>query len=379
MVSLNESENRRRSSATSIALVANGSFRNSRAVSGVPYFLAQAMQELAIVVPINAYPNRPVRWLARALTFRRRRDRWDEVFLHGWLQAALRSAIRDLKLIGRSGDVRHVIHIRSWYFPSRLPYSAFIDATSTMLQGAAPKWTLPEVQQVKRRRREQRYYSGATKIFVASRAAFDSLTEHYDVPPQKIVLTGNGLNSFSGRSPSERSGPARKFLFVGKEVQRKGLDLLLEAMASVHESRPGITLTIAGVDQQQLPGWTRDASWIDVQGLIQDRDVLRDVYDAHDVLCLPARQEAFGLVALEAMSRGLACVVTNVGELPVNVRDGIEGRVITPEDGPGLATVIFELSDVSTDLRRMSASAITRAGAFSWLSISKQMLSTIGL
>jgi glycosyltransferase involved in cell wall biosynthesis len=62
-----------------------------------------------------------------------------------------------------------------------------------------------------------------------------------------------------------------------------------------------------------------------------------------DVFLLPSRQESFGLVALEAMSAGVAVVASNVGGLPEVVADGKTGFLRDPDDEAGMAAAVLRL------------------------------------
>ncbi|UBQ03084.1 glycosyltransferase family 4 protein [Curtobacterium sp. TXMA1] len=211
-------------------------------------------------------------------------------------------------------------------------------------------------------------------IFVASRAAEGSLVERYGIALDKIVYVGNGLNQLSAESAVVRSGRPRRVLFVGREPLRKGLDILLSAMSEVVKIIPDATLTVVGTGEFALGS---EPEWLDSRGLVRDRLELSAIYDDHDIFCLPARQESFGLVAVEALSRGLPCVVSSVGELPNTVRDRLEGRVVAAEDVDALATALIELMADDREFSLMSARALARASAFDWDEIAGRILRRI--
>ncbi len=59
-----------------------------------------------------------------------------------------------------------------------------------------------------------------------------------------------------------------------------------------------------------------------------------------DMLVLPTRNEAFGLVLLEAMAAGLPVISTRVGGPEEIIRDGESGLLVPPADAPALAGAI---------------------------------------
>ena len=61
---------------------------------------------------------------------------------------------------------------------------------------------------------------------------------------------------------------------------------------------------------------------------------------AHDVVLVPSKAEAFGLVAVEAIASGRWVVARGVGGLRDVVRDGVNGTLVSDDDfGGALARV----------------------------------------
>ncbi len=76
-------------------------------------------------------------------------------------------------------------------------------------------------------------------------------------------------------------------------------------------------------------------------------------YAASDIVVMPSLQEAWGLVATEAMACGKPVVATNVGGLPDQVVDGFNGFLVPPGDPKALADRILYLLDNPSEARRM--------------------------
>jgi glycosyltransferase involved in cell wall biosynthesis len=124
------------------------------------------------------------------------------------------------------------------------------------------------------------------------------------------------VGCFSGDLPERRPGSVMKMLFVGRLVPYKCCDVVVEAIAGSRILRSH-TLTIVGdgperprlqeavtrnglAEQVGFRGWLPHAQ---VQGLMSD----------HDVFAFPTVRELGAGVVLEAMSRGMACVVADYG------------------------------------------------------------------
>ena len=154
-------------------------------------------------------------------------------------------------------------------------------------------------------------------------------------------------------------------LFVGRLVPYKGLDVLLRAL-------PGLPLRVVivgdGPCRASLEALTQAlgvADRVTFAGQVSDEARFEE-YRRADLFVLPSvsRQEAFGMVQIEAMLSGLPVVST---ALPTGVpwvnQDGHTGRVVPPGDPAALRSALAALA-ASPDLRReLGAKARARAMA----------------
>jgi glycosyltransferase involved in cell wall biosynthesis len=155
---------------------------------------------------------------------------------------------------------------------------------------------------------------------------------------------------------------ARNVLFAGRVVKRKGLDVLLEALALTPDSWE--TLIVAG------DGWDLDRSRALAAKLgLEDRvdwrgwtDTATALADAA-VLAVPSRwPEPFGIVGIEAMAAGRAVVASDVGGVHEWLTDGETGLLVPPGDAPALAAALARALDLAPVL---GAAGWERAASFS--------------
>jgi rhamnosyl/mannosyltransferase len=134
-------------------------------------------------------------------------------------------------------------------------------------------------------------------------------------------------------------------LFVGRLVTYKGVDVLLEAMRGI----AGVAVIVGEGPQREAlqrqcaaMGLTH---LVRFTGRVSDEE-LAALYHACDIFVLPSvtRQEAFGVVQLEAMARGKPVISTDVGTGVAWVnRHGETGLVVPPRDPRALREAIEQL------------------------------------
>ena len=137
----------------------------------------------------------------------------------------------------------------------------------------------------------------------------------------------------------------RVILAVGRLVRYKGFEFLLQAMRKVSGH-----LIVAGTGPRQRALETL-IDRLQLRGrvtFIGDVPDLSPYYEACDLFVLPsiARNEAFGVVQLEAMAAGKPVVNTDIGSGVTYVSpDGQTGLTVAPGNAPALASAINRLLD----------------------------------
>ena len=122
--------------------------------------------------------------------------------------------------------------------------------------------------------------------------------------------------------------------FFGRHSPEKGLDVLLAALPRVQALYPQTELLVAGdIPLGKAPAGVH---------LVGHQENIRALMSTCDVIVVPSRREAFGLVALEALALGRPVIATAVGGLPELIRDGETGRLVPPDDPEALAKAIIE-------------------------------------
>lgn len=147
---------------------------------------------------------------------------------------------------------------------------------------------------------------------------------------------------------------------------RKGIEVLLEAMARVKENAPNVKLDVIGpfetkayeTDVMQL------VRKLQLEEMVQFRGFTRDVPAAMrrlDAMVLPSLfGEGMPMVVLEALAVGVPVIATKVEGTPEVVRDGIEGLLADPRDPVSLAKAIETFVSSRSRWTEMSQQAVIR-------------------
>jgi glycosyltransferase involved in cell wall biosynthesis len=162
---------------------------------------------------------------------------------------------------------------------------------------------------------------------------------------------GDRLGSAMTDEEIERRASVRplRVLFVGNLVPRKGLLILLEALAMSGGGE--CQLTVAGSRAVDPVHTRRVDAFVKERGL-QDRVLMRDHLDdgqladtmrTHHVLAVPSSYEGFGIVYLEAMGFGVVPVGSAAGGAAEIIEPGTSGFLVSPGDVKALADIITRL------------------------------------
>jgi glycosyltransferase involved in cell wall biosynthesis len=134
-------------------------------------------------------------------------------------------------------------------------------------------------------------------------------------------------------------------LVLASLVARKGIDVLLDALAQLDVPSPQPVLWIAG-DGPERGALERRARALGLTQRVRflgRRDDAGDLLAACDVFVLPSRLEGLGVAALEAMAAARPVVASAVGGLAEAVVHERTGLLVPPEDPGALAAALARL------------------------------------
>ncbi len=133
--------------------------------------------------------------------------------------------------------------------------------------------------------------------------------------------------------PRNNNGSFR-LLWVGRLIARKGLRVVLEALAQVDKKIP-FTLTIIGdgVQRDELPRWLEELDLVDRvtwEGL-QPLSRVHEAYATHDVFIYCSLRESFASQIFESMSYALPLIIFNLHGVRTFVPDDAAWKIEVSE------------------------------------------------
>lgn len=174
--------------------------------------------------------------------------------------------------------------------------------------------------------------------------------------PYEVVNWGADYDLFKPVTPAEKANlrkklnlPADKLVIlnVGTAIVRKGWLDLFDALQIIRDSVPDFLIVAvhAGKPELDLDAEAarrgHAANFLDLGEI--PPEVVREVFNAADIFCLPSHWEGLANANIEAMSSGLPVITTNVCGHPELVNSGLNGLLVPPKDPQRLSEALAEL------------------------------------
>lgn len=194
----------------------------------------------------------------------------------------------------------------------------------------------------------------AWRVICCSHYMKNEVRHVFQVPEDKIEIIVNGVNpaNFAVRSMrvsrDQYAAPDEQIVFyVGRLVQEKGVQVLLDAVPEILARHPKTKFVIAGKGPFAEELHRRTAALgiahrVYFTGYIDD-EVRNSLYSWADVAVFPSLYEPFGIVALEGMAARTPVVVADTGGLSEIVEHGVNGLKFYPGNSHSLADMVVWL------------------------------------
>ena len=213
----------------------------------------------------------------------------------------------------------------------------------------------------------QAYASGFLCVsqFVADRLAGQGF------PKSKLITHYIGIDLAQMTPPHQRNG---RLLFIGRLVDKKGVDILLAAMRRLQNAQngkvpngkmPGLDIAGAGPLEAELRAQAADLPSVRFLGW-QTPQQLESIMRTAQAVVVPSRIAADGdceglpTVVLESIRAGLPVVATNHAGIPEIIRDQETGFLVPENDPDSLAAALLAVMQPGDHIQQMVVNAQAR-------------------
>lgn len=290
--------------------------------------------------------------------------------------SAMMSGIAGRRLRG-SAPLDGLIQIGTGYsVTTTVPIVTFEDMTVLQARkaGYAGWRAMPEQAVAVRVARQREAYQRARACCTATHWAASSIISNYDIPPEKVHVVGVGRNFEPGGAAGHGWSPPR-FLFVGREWERKNGPRVLAAFARLHADVPDARLDVVGAHPPLR------ADGVVGHGVLRldndsDRRRLAELFAGATCFVMPSLHEPAGQAYVEASAWGIPSIVTSNGGSAELVGDG--GIIVDPRDDDRLLGAMRALCDPST-AARLGGLAQQRSSLYTPLAMAGRLLRALEL
>lgn len=207
-------------------------------------------------------------------------------------------------------------------------------------------------------------YKKVSKIIVVSNEVRDILIKENKISLEKLELIYNGVdlsdfnyNKFYNNSLKQEFNIDSNDIVVGaigRLGDNKNQEFILEIAAKLKNQISNVKYLIIGQDnspdnsyKSKLEEMIRKFNLTDQVYLTGFREDIPAIIDILDILIIPSKQEAFGIVAIEAMAMKKVVLATRVGGLKEIIENGKTGFLL-PLEVEGFSEKIKQLIEESS-------------------------------
>lgn len=250
----------------------------------------------------------------------------------------------------------HILHAHEVFSPATTATAAkrVLGGTPVVVT-AHRSGPLGDVQRLLKKfmgRQRMQTFQQQVNAFVVISQEIDAELAGVGVPDARRVFIPNGVDTryFAPLGAEAKLAQRQKLglpadapvaIFTGRLAPEKRVQHLIRVWPAVRAAHPDATLLILGVGPEEAALKQAAGPGVTFAGRIEN---VAPYLQAADIFVLPSVAEGLSVAMLEAMSTGLAAVVTRVGGAADVIRPGENGWLIPPDDPAALQEALLALA-----------------------------------
>jgi glycosyltransferase involved in cell wall biosynthesis len=225
----------------------------------------------------------------------------------------------------------------------------------------------------------RRVLRSATAVLVPTSDYKEIISDKYGIPPQRVVVIRNGTgHEIAEQAKALPAGEGRRrLLYVGRLSVQKNIPLMLEAIAAyVRRYGDDVILSIVG-EGELRPAVEAQIDRLGIAGNVilhgaMGGKPLESIYEDSDLFLLTSTGESFGIVLVEAMTKGLPIVSVDIPAVRNVVADGVNGLLAEPSP-QRVADAIRRLLGDKELYSVVSRNNLTKSRGYGWKEIAEEL------
>ncbi|MDD9266223.1 glycosyltransferase [Paenibacillus sp. GCM10023248] len=190
------------------------------------------------------------------------------------------------------------------------------------------------------------------KIFAVSNKVKEQIIST-GVDDESIVVIYNGISIPNEKEVTINTKCTRKFVFLGRFIEEKGLIYLIEAIKKLNDKYQGeFCVDMYGdgplVDEITYLVNKNKLNNVTIKGFVDPKNVF-EILKEYDSFLMPSIQEGFPYTLIEAFSAGLIVIASEVGGIPEAINDGVNGYLVKTKNSIDLASKMEYVINLTID------------------------------
>jgi len=214
-------------------------------------------------------------------------------------------------------------------------------------------------------------YRAGSKLWKAAVRGLDVVTtvshvSHSAIAPfasARVIPNGIAVSTYTSRPKVPN-----RVAFLGRDDERKGLQILLDAWPTIHKRIPDASLHVIGTERD------RDIDGVTFLGRVDEADKISELGFA-EVYCAPnLGGESFGIVVAEGMASGCAVVASAIPAFVGVLGDA--GVLVAPGESVALAEAVIKLLSNSEELETRQHASLAAVKRFDGAMVAHSYIET---